>query len=107
MAAPTRHGVVVAVPIIPRPQNVHAYEGVTDIFDLAAWYDVALAKNHPFNDGNKRIAFISALVFAGLNGFRIVADQADAAIMMMAVADGSVVQPQLAAWLRQHGVASS
>lgn len=89
------------------PQNVHAYEGVTDIFDLAAWYGVALAKNHPFNDGNKRIAFISALVFAGLNGFRIVADQADAAMVMLAAADGSATQPHLAAWLRQHGMASS
>ena len=92
---------------LARPQNVHAYQGVTDIFELAGWYGVALAKNHPFNDGNKRIAFISALVFAGLNGFRIVADQADAAMIMMAVADGSATQPHLAAWLRRHGVNSA
>lgn len=89
---------------LARPQNVHAYEGESDIFELAAWYAVALAKNHPFNDGNKRIAFISALVFVGLNGTRIVADQADAAIIMMAIAEGSATQPDLAAWLRRHGV---
>lgn len=90
---------------LARPQNVHAYEGVADVFELAAWYGVALAKNHPFNDGNKRIAFIGALVFAGLNGWRIVADQAEAALVMMAVAEGSTEQAELAAWLRARGVA--
>lgn len=90
---------------LARPQNVHAYEGVADVFELAAWYCVALAKNHPFNDGNKRIAFIGALVFAGLNGWRIVADQAEAALVMMAVAEGSTEQAELAAWFRARGVA--
>ena len=90
---------------LARPQNVHAYEGVADVFELAAWYGVALAKNHPFNDGNKRIAFIGALVFAGLNGWRIVADQAEAALVMMAVAEGSTEQAELAAWFRARGVA--
>jgi len=90
---------------LARPQNVHAYEDVSDVLELAAWYGVALAKNHPFNDGNKRIAFIAALVFAGVNGFRIVADQADAAMIMMAVAEGTAAQPQFAAWLRRHAVA--
>ena len=89
---------------LARPHNVHAYEAENDVIELAAWYGVALAKNHPFNDGNKRIAFIAALVFAGLNGLRIVAGQADAAMIMLAVAEGTAAQPQFAAWLRRHAV---
>ena len=91
---------------LARPHNVHAHEAENDVLERAAWYGVALAKNHPFNDGNKRIAFIAALVFAGLNGFRIVADQADAAMNMLAVAEGTAAQPQFAAWLRRHAVAT-
>jgi death-on-curing protein len=87
---------------LARPKNLHAYEGVTDIPSLAACHGVAIAKNHPFNDGNKRIAFIAAILFTEKNGFRVVADQADAATIMLAVAAGDVDQDALAAWLRQH-----
>jgi death-on-curing protein len=69
---------------------------------LAACYGVALAKNHPFNDGNKRIAFIAAVLFAEQNGFRVVADQAEAAVIMLAVASGDFGQDELASWVRQH-----
>jgi death-on-curing protein len=87
---------------LARPRNLHAYEDVTDVPSLAACYGVALAKNHPFNDGNKRIAFIAAVLFAELNGFRVLADQADAAAVMLAVADGHLGQDELATWIREH-----
>jgi death-on-curing protein len=87
---------------LARPQNLHAYEDVSDIFALAACYGVALAKNHPFNDGNKRIAFIAALTFALVNGWRVVADQAEAAAVMLDVAGGTIGQPELTAWVRSH-----
>lgn len=85
---------------LARPLNLHAYEGITDIATLAACYAVALAKNHPFNDGNKRAAFIAALLFTELNGLRVEADQAQAVIIMLGVADGSLDQPEFATWLR-------
>ena len=87
---------------LARPLNLHAYEDVSDVFALAACYGVALAKNHPFNDGNKRIAFIAALTFALLNGWLIVADQAEAAAVMLGIAAGDLGQPEFAAWLRNH-----
>lgn len=34
----------------------------------------SLATNHPFVDGNKRVAFAGTAVFVRLNGFRLVAD---------------------------------
>ncbi len=87
---------------LARPQNLHAYEGISDVFALAACYGVALAKNHPFTDGNKRIGFIAALTFALVNGWLIVADQAEAAAVMLDVAASETGQAGFAAWLREH-----
>ena len=87
---------------LARPIILHAYEGVDDIPSLSACYAVALAKNHPFNDGNKRIAFVTALVFAEMNGLRILADQAEAAQVMLEVAAGNMDQPAFALWLRHQ-----
>ena len=85
-----------------RPRNLHGYEDVTDIHDLAASYAVAIANNHPFLDGNKRAGFIAALVFAQRNGVRIVADQAEAAAAMLAVAAGEMTRGEFAEWLRRQ-----
>jgi death-on-curing protein len=87
---------------LARPRNLHVYENVTEVPSLAACYGVALAKNHPFNDGNKRIAFIAAVVFAESNWFSIVADQAEAAVIMFAVAAGEIGQDVLASWIRHY-----
>ena len=88
---------------LARPLNLHAYENVSEIAALAACYGVALARNHPFNDGNKRAGFVAALLFAALNGLRVEADQADAALVMLGVAEGSLGQAEFAAWIRLHG----
>ena len=87
---------------LARPKNLHAYEGVTDIPSLAACHGVAIAKNHPFNDGNKRVAFIASLAFALVNGWLVVAEQAEAAAVMLAVAAGEIDQAELTVWLRDH-----
>src|SRR5262245_50033502 len=39
-----------------------------DAYEMAAAYLFHLAKNHPFFDGNKRVAAHSAYVFLSLNG---------------------------------------
>ena len=87
---------------LARPRNLNAYEDVEDTVTLAACYGVAVAKNHPFNDGNKRAAFLAALTFARINGVTIAAEEADAATTMVAVAAGEIGQPELAEWLRRN-----
>ncbi len=87
---------------LARPKNLFAYEGVTDPARLAAAYAFGLAKNHAFVDGNKRIAFIACGLFLRLNGWRLVADQADAALTFLALAAGDLDEDQLAAWIRSH-----
>lgn len=86
---------------LARPPNL-AHYGTPDVFDLAASYGVGLAKNHPFVDGNKRAAFLAIGLFLVMNGYRLVATQADATLTMFSVASGIMDEPALAEWLRQH-----
>lgn len=45
------------------------------IFDKASAYLYHLAKNHPFIDGNKRIAFACTDIFLLLNGYKLIDDK--------------------------------
>ena len=84
-----------------RPVNQYAY-GVTDIPALATAYTHGLAKNHPFIDGNKRVAFITALVFLGLNGIELTLTEEQAVEAMLALASSKLSLEGFAEVLRQH-----
>lgn len=84
-----------------RPLNLLAY-GDPDIAELAACYGVGLAKNHPFADGNKRAAFLAAGLFLAVNGYRLSASPVEATLAILAVAEGTLDEPGLAAWIRRH-----
>lgn len=86
---------------LARPMNLAAY-GEPDVADLAAAYGVGLAKNHPFVDGNKRVAFLAVGLFLSLNGRRLVASQAEATLVMLDVAAGTFDESAFAAWLSSH-----
>ena len=86
---------------LARPLNLVAY-GQPDLADLAAVYGVGLAKNRPFVDGNKRVAFLAIGLFLALNGTRLVSSQAEATLTMLDVAAGAIDEEGLAAWLRSH-----
>lgn len=90
---------------LDRPLNRWAYaedpDSAPDVHDLAAAYGVGIARNHPFVDGNKRVAFQAMYVFLGLNGRRITAPEPAVVELMTGVADGSVDEEAVAAWLRE------
>ena len=87
---------------LARPQNLIAYNQDADVAMLAASYTYGLAKNHPFIDGNKRIAFITGELFIELNGFELIASDGDCVLTMLAVADGSLSEDELADWYRSN-----
>lgn len=91
---------------LARAANRFHYENVDDVCELAATYLVAVASNHPFADGNKRAAFLAAGLFLRLNGRRLIAEQADAARVVLAVAAGHRDLPQIAEWIRSHTIAA-
>ena len=86
---------------LSRPVNLFNYENPS-LFDLAAAYAYGLAKNHPFIDGNKRAAFIVAVVFLELNGRRFVATEADSAVSTLALAAGEMHETAYATWLKTN-----
>ena len=86
---------------LARPRQIRAY-GDPDLCALAAADAYGLVRNHPFVDGNERVAFMVAYVFLARNGRRLVAPEADATAMMMALAAGETDEKGFAVWLRDH-----
>jgi len=69
---------------------------------LASSYGFGIARNHPFVDGNKRVAFQAMYVFLGLNGSRVVSDEPEVVRSMLALASGEIDESALGDWLRGH-----
>jgi death-on-curing protein len=87
---------------LARPANKHAYEGCTDVAVLAAAYGFALARNHAFVDGNKRVAFLAVGVFLAVNGQGLSATPVEAIEAIVALAAGEMDEAQFAQWVRKH-----
>jgi death-on-curing protein len=85
---------------LARAHQRFAYGDAPDIAELTAAYGFGLARNHPFNDGNKRIAFIAMDLFAGLNGYAIESSEEDVVVTMLSLAAGELTEGALAEWLR-------
>ena len=84
---------------LARPRHLAAY-GEPDVSDLAAAYGYGLARNHPFIDGNKRTAFVAVELFLLLNGWELMAPDADCVMVMLALASGDLSETDFAAWIR-------
>ena len=86
---------------LARPLNLVAY-GEPDLAALAAAYGFGIAKNHPFVDGNKRAAFLAVGLFLFLNGQRLKVTQADATVMVLALAASEIDEAVFANWIRSN-----
>lgn len=87
---------------LARPLNLVAYGGEPDVADLGAAYAFGLASNHPFVDGNKRVAFLAMGLFLAINGWRLRSSQAEATLTMLELAAGTLDEAGFAVWLRDH-----
>ena len=85
---------------LARPRQRWSYSPKSDLAELAAAYAFGLSSNHPFRDGNKRIAFLTALIFLGLNGMTFEASDDDVVREMLALAAGERREPEMAKWFR-------
>ena len=81
------------------PRNHFAHQE-RDIFRLAAAYAHGITRDHPFQDGNKRVALTIAGVFLELNGFRLEAPENDAVSATLALSTREIDEEGFAAWLR-------
>jgi death-on-curing protein len=76
------------------------YESGVDLSRLAADHAFGLSTNHPFNDGNKRVAFVTAVTFLGMNGLEFEATDEDVVATMLTLASGKLSEKKLADWFR-------
>ena len=85
---------------LARARQRWAYESDADLPRLAADYVFGICRNHPFRDGNKRAAFLAAVIFLGLNGLDVVAPEDEVVEKMLALAAGEVGEEEVAEWFR-------
>lgn len=73
------------------------------IFDMAAAYAWFIALNHPFVDGNKRTAWITARTFLRLNGYRCKIRKSLVTELMVDIAAGKTRDwKHVAAFFAEH-----
>lgn len=72
------------------------------VVDKASALAFGLAMNHPFVDGNKRIAHAAMAVFLDLNGLAIEAAIDEQEQLMLDLAAGHVSRGSLTDWLQSH-----
>jgi death-on-curing protein len=87
---------------LARPQQKWHYAPESDAPALAAAYAFGLVKNHPYRDGNKRIGFLAMITFLGINGHELDATDAEVVTAILALAEGTVSEDDLADWIRAH-----
>lgn len=87
--------------VLARPQNLAAYgDPPPDLAALAASYAFGLARNHPFIDGNKRVALVAARTFLLINRADLEATQEERYVTFLRLAEGGLSEDELAEWIR-------
>ncbi|MCU0650300.1 MAG: type II toxin-antitoxin system death-on-curing family toxin [Gemmatimonadaceae bacterium] len=88
---------------LARPQHLPACTGA-DAIRCAASLLLGLAKNHGYQDANKRTAYMAALTFLRINAVCIRATPHEIIALMVGVATDAQDEPAIEAWLRAHQV---
>jgi len=70
--------------------------------EKAAALCFSLARNHPFVDGNKRVAHAAMETLLVLNGFELHASVDEQERLMLRLASGEMTRDELATWLQDH-----
>jgi|APGre2960657373_1045057.scaffolds.fasta_scaffold22064_3 death-on-curing protein len=85
------------------PQSEYAgVELYPDFKQKAAILCIRIAQNHGLPDGNKRLAWISLVMFCQINGYDFEVPTDDAVEKIISVASGSVETEELASWINQY-----
>jgi death on curing protein len=95
------HGLLDAAVAMPRQQFGGAFLH-EDLAAMAAAYLFHIAQNHPFVDGNKRAAVMSALAFLLANGVELSVPPRELEVMTLKVAAGELSKEKLTQWMRSQ-----
>ncbi len=86
---------------LARPLNL-AGCGDPSTAALAASYALAITRNHPFIDGNKRTGFGALVTFLALNGLELKAPEVDAVITVLKMAAHDISDEEFTSWVSAH-----
>lgn len=87
---------------LDRARSLHAYEGVADLAELAGSILWGLARNHPFNDANKRTSLSIAEAFLKQNGMGLDCRIQDIIDLAVSIARGDTDAKGVTAWVRKR-----
>ena len=88
---------------LEQPKATYQGEYLHDsLLKMAAAYGYHLCNNHPFIDGNKRIAFVAMDTFLQKNNLEITASEKETYKMMIQVASGKLSKEELTLWLENN-----
>lgn len=73
-----------------------------DIYEMAAAYLFHICKNHPFVDGNKRVAASAAWIFLRMNGYEVNPPEDEFEKLVMEVASGKHDKALIADFFRKY-----
>lgn len=72
------------------------------VVEKAGVLAVSLTRNHPFIDGNKRVAHAAMEVFLALNGLEVEASVDEQEELMLELAAGNLDTEEVVEWLLDH-----
>lgn len=87
---------------LARPRQRWHYRGEARLSELAAAYGFGLVRNHPYVDGNKRVALVVMVAFLERNGIELTATIQEALSTMLDLAATEMSEAQLADWIEAH-----
>jgi death-on-curing protein len=84
-----------------RPQTGY----YADLAEMAAALFESLNMNHPFIDGNKRVAFFATDIFLRLNGYKLKVDAKRAHTFLIRLLESNCCTfDKLLPWIRKHAI---
>ncbi len=90
---------------IARPKQLAHYSSEIRIPVLSASLGWALLRNHPFADGNKRVALAAINMAVDINNFRLACSEVEETAMVLRAASSAITEEQWTAWV--EGVVAS
>lgn len=87
---------------LARPKHVTSYKRNVTVPELAAAYAWGLLRNHPFTDGNKRIALAAMIVFLDLNGWELTCGEAEETATVLRAAASEITEAAWRGWVARN-----
>lgn len=87
---------------LARPRQRWHDQPDSSIAELAASYGHGIVRDHPFIDGNKRVALVVMVAFLDRNGVELAATNRQVLSMMLDLAAGDMDEAGLASWVATH-----